>query len=98
MELSKSSRESESAAAESANVEEQPLLSRDQYARESSSSSHARQGQTLPYFLTKMDLGIDACLCRASQGWLPHLHIMPPYSGTFQGEFMCQCAACGKQW
>ena len=74
MELSKSRRESESAAGDGANGEEQPLLSRDNNTRESSSSSHARQGQISPYVLIYLDLELEACLCRASQGLHAHSH------------------------
>ncbi|CAL5221531.1 g3739 [Coccomyxa viridis] len=45
VELSKSSRESDGAAADTANGEEQPLLGRDPDNRQSSSSSHAPQGR-----------------------------------------------------
>ncbi len=57
MELSKSSRESESAAADSTNGEEQPLLSENHNSTQSSSGSHALQGQNLPYASDKIRPG-----------------------------------------
>ncbi len=58
MELSKSSRESDGAAADTANGEEQPLLGRDPDNRQSSSSSHAPQGQNLPHASDKSRPGL----------------------------------------
>jgi len=61
MELSKSRAESESAAAESANGEEQPLLSRDQGSPSSSHPHAEHQGGATPFPLSQAEM-TSACI------------------------------------